>query len=64
VRFRRPFLSTAIDFSLALPVTAVIALVSANTLPASYARAAAALEFRVNSGWRSSSASPRKRSSR
>jgi hypothetical protein len=27
VRFRRPFLSTAIDFALALPVSVVIALV-------------------------------------
>lgn len=48
MRFRRPFLSTAIDFSLALPVSVVIALVWANTLPASYERAAAALEFPVN----------------
>jgi Na+:H+ antiporter, NhaA family len=50
VRERRPFLSLpfAIEHSLALPVSATIALVWANTFSSSYARVAAALEFPVN----------------
>jgi Na+:H+ antiporter, NhaA family len=48
VRFRRPFLSAAIDYSLVLPISAAIALVWANTCSVSYTRTAAALEFPVN----------------
>jgi len=48
VRERRPFLSSAIDHSLALPISAVIALVWANTFPVGYTRVAGALEFPVN----------------
>lgn len=45
---RRPFLNLAVEYSLALPVGAAIALVWANTLGASYVRFAHALEFSVN----------------
>ena len=50
MRERRPFLafSFAIEHSLALPLSAAIALVWANLLPASYARVADALGFAVN----------------
>jgi NhaA family Na+:H+ antiporter len=50
VRERRPsfFLRYTIDHSLALPVSAVIALLWANLAPASYAPLARALEFPVN----------------
>jgi Na+:H+ antiporter, NhaA family len=48
VRTRRPYLSFALDHSLALPLGAVIALGWVNTSPGSYARVAHALEFPVN----------------
>jgi NhaA family Na+:H+ antiporter len=50
VRERRPyrFLSYVIDHSLALPVSAAIALAWANVAPASYTRISHALEFPVN----------------
>ena len=50
MRARRPYLSLsfAIEHSLALPVSAVIALVWANLLQVSYARLADALAFPVN----------------
>jgi len=48
VRERRPFLSFAIEHSLALPLSAVVALVWANTFPVSYTRVADTLEFPVN----------------
>ena len=48
MRTRRPYLSFALDHSLALPLGAVIALGWVNTSPDSYARVAHALEFPVN----------------
>jgi Na+:H+ antiporter, NhaA family len=50
VRERRPFsfLSFAIEHSLALPVSAAVALVWANAFPRSYTTLASALEFPVN----------------
>jgi len=45
---RRQFLNLAVEYSLALPVGAAIALVWANTLGVSYVRFAHALEFSVN----------------
>ena len=44
----RRLLNLAVEYSLALPVGAAIALVWANTLDASYVRFAHALEFSVN----------------
>ena len=49
MRERRPFLSFAIEHSLALPISAVIALAWANILPVSYTRVADALEFPLGS---------------
>jgi Na+:H+ antiporter, NhaA family len=48
VRERRPYLSAFVDNSLALPLSAVIALVWANTASAGYARMRHVLEFPVN----------------
>jgi Na+:H+ antiporter, NhaA family len=48
VRERRPFLAYAIDRSLALPISAAIALLWANLALDSYATFARALEFPVN----------------
>jgi len=48
VRKRRPFLSYIVDNSLALPASAVLALVWANLFPASYATLSRATEFWVN----------------
>src|SRR5713226_8362288 len=48
VRERQSFLSYAIDQSLALPVSAVIALLWANLAPATYTQLTHALEFPVN----------------
>ena len=50
MRERRPFLtlSFAIEHSLALPLSAAIALAWANVLPVSYTRVADALGFAVN----------------
>lgn len=48
VRERRPFFSLAVEYSLALPAGASIALVWANTFHASYGQLARALEFSVN----------------
>jgi NhaA family Na+:H+ antiporter len=45
---RRRFLNLAVEYSLALPFGAAIALVWANTLDVSYVRLAHALEFPVN----------------
>jgi NhaA family Na+:H+ antiporter len=45
---RRPYLSFAIEHSLALPLGAALALLWANIFPDSYAQAASALEFPVN----------------
>ena len=45
---RRPFFSLALDYSLALPLGALIALVWANTFIVSYYRLAHALEFAVD----------------
>ena len=48
MRTRRPYLSFALDHSLALPLGALVALGWVNTSPGSYARVAHALEFPVN----------------
>jgi NhaA family Na+:H+ antiporter len=48
VRERRPFLALALEYSFALPVGAVIALIWANTFTVGYYRFAHALAFPVN----------------
>ena len=48
MRGRRPFLAIVLDYSLALPLGAVIALIWANTFTVSYYRFAHVLEFPVN----------------
>ena len=48
MRARRPFFSLALEYSLALPLGAVLALVWANTFNVSYYRFAHALDFSVN----------------
>jgi Na+/H+ antiporter NhaA len=47
-RARRPFLSHAVEYSLALPIGAALALLWANTSSASYYRFSHALESPVN----------------
>jgi Na+/H+ antiporter NhaA len=45
---RRPYLSLAVEYSVALPIGAVLALIWANVFPPSYVRVSHALAFPVN----------------
>ena len=48
MRGRRPYLSLAVEYSLALPAGAILALLWANLFPDSYGRASEVLAFPVN----------------